>query len=278
MIASQSLSPEDDGDQNNQYVFSILKAAMALPGAKVDRASFLRAQLKSHCADKQVKDAVKTNPAQANVRDDIIDRIADSVIKSHNRKAAAGSFVTGIPGGLALALTFPADTVNFIWHAVVLAQKLAYLYVWPDLLQEDSEIDEETQYRIVLLVGSMLGIGEANQLLTRIAKKFAGVVVHKLPKYALTKTAYYPIVKTVLKWVGIKLTKQSYAKGVSKLIPLASGAIGAGMTSVALRRMARNLKNHLKTLEYAKPCSDRKPPDGGASDQCNDDKPSEDRT
>ena len=228
---------------------------MAIPGAKVDRQSFLRDQLRPQCDDEQVADAIESNPANAGISSDLIDKMADSVIKSHVMKAAAGAFVAGIPGGLALALTIPADTVQFVWHSIRLAQKLAYLYGWPDLMKE-GDPDEETELRMVLLMASMLGIGEANQLLSKIAKQFAQEVGHRLPQYALTKTAYYPVIKEICKWLGIKLTKKIFAGGIAKVIPLVSGALSAGMTSVALRRMARKLKNHLRDLEYAKPSRD----------------------
>ena len=250
-----SHNPVDIDDKASQFAFSVIKAAMALPGAKVDRASFLREQLRVHCKDQQVRNAIEFYPAHAYVPGDLIDKIAESVVKSHVMKAAAVSFGAGIPGGLAMAITIPADTIQFFGHAIVLAQKLAYLYGWPDLLA-DGDPDEETQYRMVLLMGSMLGIGEANRVLTEIAKRFAQEVGHRLPQYALTKTVYYPIIKRILKWVGIKLTKKSFAGGIAKVIPLVSGGISAAVTSWALRRMARKLKNHLRKLEFAQPPRD----------------------
>ena len=246
---------EDRHDENGQFAFSVIKAAMALPGARVSRTSFLRDQLRPHCTEEQVTRAIDSNPAAADIPKGKIGKIADSVIKSHIIKAAGGSFATGIPGGLAMALTIPADTLQFVWHSIVIAQKLAYLYGWPDLMQ-DGEPDEETQFRMLVLMGSMLGIGEASHLLAEIAKKFADTVGHELPKKALTKIAGYPLLKRILKWFGIKLTKGTFARGVSKLIPIVSGVIGAGATVLALRPMAKNLKNHLCTLDFAKPPTD----------------------
>ena len=37
--------------------------------------------------------------------------------------------------------TVPADLAQFYWHTLVLAQKLAYLYGWPDL-SDKGEVDE----------------------------------------------------------------------------------------------------------------------------------------
>ena len=177
--------------------------------------------------------------------------MADSVIKSHVVQAAALSFVAGLPGGALMAATIPADVTQFGWHAIVSAQKLAYLYGWPDLLEE-GELDEETLLRMVLLIGSMLGAAEANRLLAEIAKRFSREVGRRLPKYALTKTAYYPLIKTVLRWVEIKLTKQTFARSVAKAIPIVSGFLSASVTAYTLSPMARRLKNHLRGLEYGR--------------------------
>lgn len=246
---------EDRHDENGQFAFSVIKAAMALPGARVSRTSFLRDQLRPYCTEEQVTNAIHSRPAATGIPICKINKIADSVIKSHVMKAAGGSFATGIPGGLAMALTIPADTLQFVWHSIVIAQKLAYLYGWPDLMQ-DGEPDEETQFQMLIFMGSMIGVGEATAVLAEISKKFAHHVSHALPKQALTKGTFFPVIKKALRLIGIKLTKQSFARGVSKMIPIVSGVIGAGATTLALRPMAKNLKNHLCTLAYPKPPTD----------------------
>ena len=238
-------------DRSSGWILKILRAAMALPGARVDRVSFLNSQLRAHYPDEQVRKAIEISPGCACMSIDQIDKIADSVIRSHVVKAAGLSFAAGVPGGLLMAATIPADTIQFVWHGIVLAQKLAYLYGWPDLLEE-GEPDEESLLRMVLLIGAMLGVAEASRLLTSIANRFAQQVGRRLPRYALTKTAYYPLIKQILKWVGIRLTKQSFARGISKVIPFVSGVISASVTVFTLRPMARRLKDHLRELEFAR--------------------------
>ena len=183
-----------------------------------------------------------------------IHKIADSVIKSHVVTAAGGAFAAGIPGGLFIALAIPADLVNFVWHSVVLAQKLAYLYGWPDLTQEGNP-DAETEFRMLMLIGSMLGVGEANRAMTQIAKQFAHAVGRQLPKQTLTKAFFWPALKQILKAVGIKLTKKTFAQGLAKVIPIVSGAISAMFTTFTLKSMARKLRKHLRGLEFARPSS-----------------------
>ncbi len=239
----------------SKFPLTLIKQVMAQPGVKVDREQFLRDQLKSYCSDEQVSAAVSTSPAQARIPTTKIDRIADSVIRSHVVKAGVGSFAAGIPGGFAMLATIPADTIQFFWHAAKLAQKLAYLYGWPDLL-DDGEVDDETELRVLMLLGSMLGVGQANNALNLISKSLAQQVATRVPNQALTKTIYYPALKKALKWIGIKLTKQSFAKGISKLVPVVGGVASAGLTTLTLRPMARRLKKHLRTLEFAKPSRD----------------------
>ena len=227
---------------------------MSLPGAKVHRASFLRDQLSSRCSVEQVKYAIKYNPADAGIPLRRVDKIADSVIKSHVVKAAGGSFAASIPGGLAIALAIPADLVQFVWHAIVLAQELAYLYGWPDLTREGNP-DAETEFRMLILMGSMLGVGEANHVMAEVAKQFAQHVGQELPKQTLTKAFFWPALRQILKILGIKLTKKSFAQTLASIIPVISGVIGATITTIALRSMARKLRKHLRGLEFARPSS-----------------------
>ena len=239
----------------SKFAMTLVKQIMARPEAQVDRKSFLRKQLLSLCPDEQVTAAMASSPANARIPIHKIDKIADGVIKSHVVKAGIGSFVAGIPGGFAMLATFPADTIQFFWHALILAQKLAYLYGWPDLLEE-GDVDDETEVRILMLLGVMLGVGQANNALKLISQGFKQEVITRVPRQALTKTFYYPAVKKALKWIGIKLTKQSFAKGVSKLVPVVGGVSSFGLTTLTLRPMAHKLKRYLRKLEYAKPPRD----------------------
>ena len=237
----------------------ILRASMALPGAKVHRTSFLTSQLWNYCDEQQVSKAIQCRPASSDISPDLIDKLADSCIRSHVLKASSISFAAGLPGGWAMAGTIPVDVAQFYWHALVLAQKLAYLYGWPDLLDK-GEVDEQTEHQLTLLVGAMMGAAAANRGLAELSKRFAGQVAHRLPRQALTKTAYYPIVKQVGKWIGIAVTKRGFAGVVAKAVPVIGGFISAGVTAAMMRPMAKRLKNHLRKLRYALPNEEEKPP------------------
>ena len=216
----------------------VLRAVLALPFAKVDRQAFLRAQLTPYCTEEQVSQAVESRPAQAGIRSDIIDTLADSCIKSHMLRASGTSFVTGWPGGPAMAVTIPADLLQLQWNAILMAQKLAYLYGRPDLL-DNGEVDEQTEVELTLLIGVMTGVAAAERGLAELTKRFSGEVLRRLPRQALTKTAYYPIAKQVAKWIGISLTKRSFAGGVAKAVPVLGGIVSAGVTAATMMPMGK---------------------------------------
>ena len=98
-----------------------------------------------------------------------------------------------------MAATIRGDMAKYYWHTFVLAQKLAYLYGIPDLRDEEGNLSETSQDMLTLFVGVMMGAAAANNVI----KAFAEQVVKRLPRQALTKTVYYPIIKQVAKWIGI---------------------------------------------------------------------------
>ena len=255
MNEPKSKNHEETNDKGSRIASSAIEKAMALSDAWVDRASFLRKELRVHCTDEQVQNAIEFNPATAQIPIELIDQIADSIIRSHVKTASIASFVAGIPGGFAMVVTIPADMIQSFRHQLILIQKLAYLYGWPDF-QVDGDINEGTKDLMTLFLGSAYGVDKARIALDLLADQFAQQVMIRVPRQALTKTIYYPALKSILKWIGVNLTKKSFASGVAKLIPVASGVTSAGLTSVVLRRYARKLKNHLRTLKFAQPSQD----------------------
>ena len=250
MIKTANQLAFDESDARSQAWSKILSAALALPGARLDRVTFLRNELKPYCTTEQVEIAIETRPALAGISLDLTDKLADSCIRAHKKRASAISFATGLPGGWWMAATFPVDLVQYFREAIVLAQKLAYLYGWPDLMEE-GEPDEETKMRLTMLMGVMMGAEGANMVLREVAAQFGDQVRRRLPRHALTKTTWYPLLKQIGKWIGVSITKQSFARGLSKLIPILGGFISAGVTWWMLDKMAKRLRGHLRKLRYA---------------------------
>ena len=95
----------------------------------------------------------------------------------------------------------------------------------------------------------MMGVGGAASSLSMFAKQIARPAIQKqIAKQALTKTVWYPVVKKTLAVVGVKVTKDSFAKTVTKVVPVAGGVISGGMTFVALKGQSARLRKHLREL------------------------------
>lgn len=223
----------------------VMGAALSMPGVKVDRDDFLKKELKNYCSPEQLNLAISSRPING-VSKEIIDRIANACINSHTTKVTTISAVAGIPGGFAMAGTIPADMAQYYWHVFVLAQKLAYLYGFPDLKDENGNLTDTASDMLTLFVGVMMGASAANQAIKGLAKEFAKQVVKRLPQKALTKTMYYPIIKQIAKWIGVKLTKDTFAKGLGKVIPILGGVISGGLTLATFRPSAKRLQHKLQ--------------------------------
>ena len=145
--------------------------------------------------------------------------------------------------------TIPADLTQYYVHAFRIMQKLAYLYGWRELISDMDEVDDETIGVLAVFFGVMLGVGGAAQSLTMFARTVAMPALQKqITKQALTKTSWYPVMKHCLRFIGINLTKKTFAQGVSKAIPLIGGVVSGSMTFVSLQSQSFRLKNHLREL------------------------------
>ncbi|MHC5353954.1 hypothetical protein ACYSNX_07195 [Myroides sp. LJL115] len=219
-----------------------MERALSMPMVKVDRNSYLRREFSKYGNS----DSLRTKrPIDLYSLKDI-DKVAQSAIKSHLLKVTATSAAAGIPGGLAMVGTVPADLAQYYWHVLVLAQKLGYIYGWGDLLDEENQIDEETRNILTVFVGVMLGAEAANAAIRSIAKSAAVQVGKRVSQQALTKTMWYPIAKNIGKWIGVNLTKKVAAQTASKVVPIFGAIISGGITYGSFRPMASKLQNVLR--------------------------------
>jgi uncharacterized membrane protein len=221
---------------------NVMNTALSMPGVKIERTNYLYEAFSGYgnLSALQSKRPIDVFDSE------IIEKVANGAINGHLIKATTISTLTGLPGGWAMVATIPADMAQYYWHVLVIAQKLGYIYGWPDLLDEKGQINEETKNILTLFVGVMLGAQAANKVIGEASKRIAIQVAKRLPQKALTRTSYYPIIKQVAKWIGITLTKQSFSKGVSKIIPLLGGVISGTITAVTFNPMAKKLQKELR--------------------------------
>ncbi|MGX1128816.1 hypothetical protein RKD49_001006 [Streptomyces glaucescens] len=232
---------------------ALLVGAARLPGVRIDREAYLRKALARHCSEDEIRRAIEETPAAAGIPLEVLDKAAGDSIGYEATKASALSAAAGIPGLLFIPTTVPADVVQYFGHMLRIAQKLAYLYSWPDLFEDGDDLDDATKGVLTLFVGVMFGTQSANAAVGKVAGMMSKQVAKKLPQKALTQGVVYPMVKKVAGYLGVQMTKQTFAKTVSKAIPVVGAVVSGGLTLATYLPMAKRLKKHLSSLELTKP-------------------------
>ena len=229
--------------------------ALKTPGIKVDRNDFLQKELFKNYPQDIIDDAIAYNPAHAKIPSNEIDRIADEVIKYERNCVSGISAALGVPGGFAMAATIPADIAQYYGYMLRAAQKLMYLYGFPqiDTEERNQKFDSETMNILILCLGVMYGVQGANTALKAMAAALGKGVERKLLKTALTKGTIYPIVKSVSKWFGVNMTKQVFAGFFKKAIPVVGGVIGGGITYLSFKPCCDKLRTTLQDTLLSNP-------------------------
>ena len=246
------MSPKDLTTQSSNFE-KLLRSAMELPGIRINRAKFLEKTLSKHYSADIVAKAIGLNPAQAGISAKELERFAKSSITYETSKVAGLSAAAGIPGFKAMAVTVPADLLQFFGHILRILQKLAYIYGWQEMFKnsEDDELDDGLSNQLTLFVGVMFGVNAANAALSKIANLAAQGIPKHLMRQALTHGTLYPIIKTVFKAVGVKMTKPVFSQAVGKAIPVVGAVVSGGITFALFKPMSNKLKKHLITLPIA---------------------------
>ena len=99
----------------------------------------------------------------------------------------------------------------------------------------------------------MNGVAGANNAIKGMAKALAVGVEKKLLNTALTKGTFYPLVKAIAKWFGVKMTKTIFAGFFKKAIPIVGGVVGGGITFFSFKPCCFRLKNVLQDTVLSNP-------------------------
>jgi len=159
---------------DNTKLVEIINAALQIPGVKVDRKEFLLAQFKDLPVDSR-NDIVMRGPIEAKCARGELKKKAQALVNERTLMSTGASFLAGLPGGLAMAATIPADMLQFYAVALRLAQEIAYLYGEEDIWAGREDNNEEVTQQLLIYCGIMFG-APGVKLLTK------GVLVKTLAK------------------------------------------------------------------------------------------------
>lgn len=233
----------------------VILMAFKVPGVSINREKFLRKELMSKYPEETIDKVISGTPMKAGINQEDIDKIATAVIQNERLKVSGISAALGTPGGAAMVATIPADIAQYYGCMLRVAQKLLYLYGFPQIDYKENEqaFDTETMNQIILCMGVMFGVANAKTGLLALAKAFGTGVEKQLLKKALTKGTIYPIVKSISKWFGIKMTKEVFAGFFKKAIPVVGGVIGGGLTYATFKPCCVKLKTVLEDTYLSNP-------------------------
>lgn len=251
-IVNKVMDVNGDGQVD---IEDVIIMGLKIPGICIKREDFLRGEFMKDFPRETIDDAIAFNPAHAGITTKEIEKYADEVIKYERNCVSGISAALSTPGGFAIAATIPADIAQYYGYMLRVTQKLLYLYGFPeiDVTEKGKKFDTETLNILTLCLGVMYGIAGANNALKAVAKALGSGVQKQLMKKALTKGTIYPIVKSVAKWFGVKMTKEVFTSFFKHAIPVVGGVIGGGLTYMSFKPCCDKLKVSLQDTILSNP-------------------------
>ena len=220
-----------------------------IPVVRVNRDDFLK-QLFGNSP--YIDDIIKYGPQRVFTVDSLREK-ADEIIRNSTRKSAVASFAASLPSSVAVMVPASvADVAQYYGFALNLAQKIAYLFgenqlftsfdPAEDMIKTDGTyVPESAQVKIIAYLGVMLGVRGAGALVVKTAQSAGAEIGKKVARQALTKTAWYPLLKKVASVLGIKITKQTVQGTITKSVPVIGGIVSGVITYKTFKPLGSRL-------------------------------------
>lgn len=242
----------------------VIIKGLKTPGIKINRAEFLAKTLKKRFPQETIDAAIAESPMRANIAQAEIDKMANEAINFERTCVSGISAALSAPGGVAMVATVPADLMQYYAYLLRMAQKLLYLYGFPQIDTEETgeKFDDGTMNTLILCFGVMYGVAGANKALLTVARALGAGLSKKFMQTAVTKGTIYPVLKAILKCFNVKLTKQLASKAINHSLPVIGGVIGGGITFFSFKSCGEKLKKtlcdtYLSNPDYQPPFEDK---------------------
>ena len=222
--------------ENIRLPQKIIGGLLAIPGAKVDRQDYLVKVLSPYVRDKEQLKKIEYARPWSIVSHEALDKIAKERISFRKKFVSTASFAAGLPGGLGLLGTIPADVLQYNYHLLALSQELAYLYGFPDFYDENGNATEESiQALVVMFFGIQAAVGTAGREgVEQLIKMLAKGAPQRIASMKWGNTFLFKAIQGIAKWLGVNggklIGKKHVANVVGKVIPVLGGFISAGLS------------------------------------------------
>jgi hypothetical protein len=229
---------EKSQDKLYSTTLRTIGAVSKMPIVRIDRTAFLQ----NHFVGSPHLEVILKEGPQTVFTAESLRRKADSIIKNSATKSSLASFATGLAGNpVAMVAAGGADVVQYFGFAINVAQQIAYLFGEDDLFDDGGELSEAAQVRVIAYLGAMFGAAGAAALVSQSSHIAGQTIGKKVAAQALTKTAWYPLVKKVGALVGKQVTKKTVEKTITKAVPVVGGLVSGGLTFVTFVPMGNRL-------------------------------------
>lgn len=234
------------GESNNLFSVFLGKVS-SIPGVQVDRENYLRSVFRKAYKDK-LEQILLEGPIEAGVPMHVINKFADKAINNEALLTTGVSFVSGLPGGIAMGISIPGDLLNYYVHVFIIVQKLMYLYGWEDdIFDSTGEIDDTTMSALIIYIGFMMGVKPASTVLAQLAAKnvtkMAGGVI---AKSIIKNGASRRIILKIVQMIGLKSSVKGAFTIGTKAVPVISGLVSGGITAATFIPSTKKLQNFFK--------------------------------
>lgn len=163
------------------------------------------------------------------------DKAINKVVKDHLQIGAVGGFATGLGGFITMPVALPVNIVEFYITATRMVAAIAHLR------GHDLSRDEIRTAVLLTLTGTQADDILAKAGVAPAAGMATNAVLKNLPSAALMM---------VNKGIGFRLLRNLGTKAFAKLgkfVPVAGGAVGAGLDTWMLKRIADNARREFPT-------------------------------
>lgn len=154
----------------------------------------------------------------------------DSLIRWHSAVTAAGGFIAGIGGLVAMPVTLPADFALSIYFQLRMVGAIAYLY------GHDIQSDP-----VISMAGLSLCGNKATEILQQVGIKIIGKQLVK----STTKMMSAQIISAINKAIGLKLLSQFGSKNAlnfGKAVPFIGALVGSSFNYASTMKIGKTAK------------------------------------